>query len=137
MCILCNSHPAASPGASGRRMVYPVMVYRLLPPPLDQFLALCANDARGRRSLCAIGSQAVPPVSTERLQTRRVLAHGRARSANRKSRLIVDQAAFHLVPRRGLEPPRSYPLVPETSASTNSATWAGTQTASRPAQSVF
>src|SRR5580693_5691331 len=29
-----------------------------------------------------------------------------------------------LVPRRGLEPPRIAPLVPETSASTSSATWA-------------
>ena len=28
------------------------------------------------------------------------------------------------MPRKGLEPPRSYSLVPETSASTNSATWA-------------
>ena len=29
-----------------------------------------------------------------------------------------------MVPRRGLEPPRLAALVPETSASTNSATWA-------------
>ena len=29
-----------------------------------------------------------------------------------------------MVPRKGLEPPRYYSLVPETSASTNSATWA-------------
>ena len=29
-----------------------------------------------------------------------------------------------LVPKRGLEPPRLAALVPETSASTNSATWA-------------
>jgi hypothetical protein len=35
---------------------------------------------------------------------------------------------LNLVPRRGLEPPRCYSLVPETSASTNSATWAFQET---------
>ena len=35
-----------------------------------------------------------------------------------------------VVPKRGLEPPRLAALVPETSASTNSATWASQETAS-------
>jgi hypothetical protein len=36
--------------------------------------------------------------------------------------LFLATLRVHLVPKRGLEPPRFYPLVPETSASTNSAT---------------
>jgi hypothetical protein len=37
---------------------------------------------------------------------------------------LLTMANIDMVPRRGLEPPRLSALVPETSASTNSATWA-------------
>jgi hypothetical protein len=37
---------------------------------------------------------------------------------------LRTMADIEVVPRRGLEPPRLAALVPETSASTNSATWA-------------
>ena len=37
---------------------------------------------------------------------------------------VLHRISLNLVPRRGLEPPRLSALVPETSASTNSATWA-------------
>ncbi len=49
--------------------------------------------------------------------------NGAQKNDNRRDRAGKKMLAkSHLVPRRGLEPPRVAPLVPETSASTNSAT---------------
>jgi|GEM_PF-808349 hypothetical protein len=50
-------------------------------------------------------------------------------AANKKATGLITTSGFFaylptLVPKRGLEPPRLAALVPETSASTNSATWA-------------
>jgi hypothetical protein len=47
------------------------------------------------------------------------------RVLSRTYKALKNWMKINVVPGRGLEPPRSYPLVPETSASTNSATRAG------------
>src|SRR5580704_4782919 len=50
---------------------------------------------------------------------------GRRRPRIETAYVFVSRpAGVQVVPRRGLEPPRLAALVPETSASTNSATWA-------------
>src|SRR5262249_35189353 len=63
--------------------------------------------------------------------------HTRARCNDEQHiRLSAASPRTRLAPRRGLEPPRFAALVHETSASTNSATWAGARgnVAFRPAR---
>ena len=67
--------------------------------------AVCAAAAAGAWPHCLVGGE------------------GRGWPKTKKP-LRMQRLFMCLVPRRGLEPPRCYSLVPETSASTNSATWA-------------
>ena len=95
--------------------------------------ARCGSTVNGgsvEKMLCVTGAEA--------LRTRRVLsafpvlnlARSHAPPDSRRCKKTEPANAMLtgfisvLVPRKGLEPPRCYSLVPETSASTNSATWA-------------
>ncbi len=72
------------------------------------------NEAGGATAACRKARSAGSPQQAERP------VEGEYRFEKSQHRRV--RASESMVPRRGLEPPRCYPLVPETSASTNSAT---------------
>ena len=83
-------------------------------PDTDEF-----NGLRGSRRNRARPAHGIAPAGDHRAPASRTGPTAAIESSGHGGRRPK------MVPRRGLEPPRLAALVPETSASTNSATWAG------------
>jgi hypothetical protein len=88
-----------------------------------------AVSVSGKGRIAVGGSPAVPPTVPPKasdvagpLRTLPDELKGKTAGASSPAGRYRTKPERHLVPWRGLEPPRCYPLVPETSASTNSAT---------------
>ena len=78
---------------------------------------------RTSMSLLSSSNEAIRSASVNEVSMLGASTTTKVNSPKKIHRKPVD-LIYLMVPRKGLEPPRCYSLVPETSASTNSATWA-------------